>query len=181
LVENTWTATDCAGNTATYTQLVLVEDITPPLFSETPPDLTVNCASEVPGDPGITATDNCGETIQVFFEQIGLPQVCESTGQVTNIWTAVDCAGNTAVHTQTVLIDDLDAPEFSNLPGDLTVTCADEVPGDQGITALDNCGQPIEVEFNQTGFPLDCAGHGTITNTWTASDCAGNTFSYTQT
>ena len=181
LVENTWTATDCAGNTATYTQLVLVEDITPPLFSETPPDLTVNCASEVPGDPGITATDNCGETIQVFFEQIGLPQVCESTGQVTNIWTAVDCAGNTAVHTQTVLIDDLDAPELSNLPGDLTVTCADEVPGDQGITALDNCGQPIEVEFNQTGFPLDCAGHGTITNTWTASDCAGNTFSYTQT
>ena len=178
-VTNTWTATDCAGNTATYSQIVTIDDNTAPVLSAYPANLTVACASQVPGNPGITATDNCGEPIQVSFVQSPLPS-CSGSGTVTNTWTATDCAGNTATWVQTVTIDDNTAPVFSATPGNTTVACEDDIPGAQGITATDNCGQPVSVVFSQTGLPLSYPNPSVVTNTWTATDCAGNTVTHTQ-
>jgi hypothetical protein len=179
-VTNTWVATDCAGNTASYTQTIIVQDEDDPVLSATPGDLTVSCLSNVPGDPGVTATDNCGEALSVIYTQSPLP-TCEGTGTVINTWTVVDCSGNSTTHIQTVTIDDADAPVLSAEPGDMTVTCGADVPGDPGITATDNCGASVDVVFSQTGLPLVCSGSGTVVNTWTVTDCAGNSTSHTQT
>ncbi len=179
VASNTWTATDCAGNTASYTQLVTIIDNTAPVFSASPPNLTFSCSSQVPGSQGITATDNCGGNIPVQFSQSPLPS-CSGQGTVINTWTATDCAGNTATIIQTITIDDNTAPVLSSQPANLSVACEDDVPGAQGITAGDNCGQAVTVVFTQTGFPIPYPNPGTITNTWTATDCAGNIKSYSQ-
>ncbi|MBK7408639.1 MAG: HYR domain-containing protein [Saprospirales bacterium] len=176
VVTNTWTAVDCAGNTEVYAQIIAVDDNDPPVFSAYPVDLTVTCISDVPGDPGITASDNCGGSIDVVFTQ-NLPGSC--TGVATNTWTSVDCAGNTATYTQVVTISDNVPPVFSAYPASLTVSCASQVPGNQGVTGIDNCGGPVSVAYSQSPIP-PCAGQGLVTNTWTATDCAGNTATWMQ-
>jgi len=179
-VTNTWTATDCAGNTETYSQIVTLSDNVPPVFVSPPADLTVTCASQVPGDPGVEATDNCGGAVSVTFQQGPAPS-CPGDGVMTNTWTATDCAGNTATWIQTVTIDDNTPPVLSSQPGNLTVACAADIPGNQGISATDNCGGPVNVDFSQTGFPIPYPNPGLIINTWTATDCAGNSASWSQT
>ncbi len=178
-VTNTWTATDCAGNIASYVQTITIDDNTLPVLSATPADITVDCAANIPNDPGITATDNCGETLTVTFVQSAVP-ACPGDGTVTNTWTATDCAGNIASHVQTITIDDNTPPVLSATPADVTVDCAANIPNDPGITATDNCGEILTVTFTQSAAP-SCSGDGTVTNTWTATDCAGNIASYVQT
>jgi hypothetical protein len=178
-VTNTWTATDCAGNITVYEQQVTIEDTTPPVFSQEPQHIIVACLDDVPGDPGVTATDNCGEVLSVQFQQSALP-ACAGQGLIVNTWTVTDCAGNTATHIQEVTIDDNTPPVLSITPPNQTVNCESLVPGDPGVTATDNCGGQVDVTFTQTGLPLTFPNPDPVINTWTATDCAGNTVSYTQ-
>lgn len=177
-VTNTWTVSDCAGNLTTHSQTITIDDDQAPVLSNEPAAITVDCVADIPGSQGITATDNCGESLWVQFSQSSLPN-CPGQGMVTNTWTATDCAGNTSTHTQTVTIADQQGPAFSSLPADLTVECVDEVPGNPGLSATDNCGEAIGVVFNQSSLPT-CPGQGVVTNTWTATDCAGNTSTHVQ-
>ena len=40
-VTNTWTVTDCAGNTTSHIQTITIEDTMAPVLSEMPMDITV--------------------------------------------------------------------------------------------------------------------------------------------
>jgi hypothetical protein len=47
-----WTLTDACGNTATYTQIINVDDKTGPVFTHPPaPLIEVDCVSEIPEAP----------------------------------------------------------------------------------------------------------------------------------
>ena len=66
-IVRTFTATDDAGNSASATQTITVQDTTAPEFTFVPADYTVEC-SDMPMDDA-TAADNCGEvTIEVSSE-----------------------------------------------------------------------------------------------------------------
>ena len=178
-ITNTWTVEDCVGNVTTHVQIVTIDDNIPPVLSATPADITVMCLADVPGDPGITATDNCGEDLVVTFTQ-SAAGACPGDDVLTNTWSVTDCAGNVTTYVQTITIDDTTAPVLSAMPADLTVMCQFDIPGDPGVTATDNCGETLTVAFMQS--PLDpCVGSGTVTNTWSVTDCAGNTTVYMQT
>ena len=138
-INRTWRATDASGNATYCLQTIIVQDNIAPVLSTMPSDTTVTCLSDVPGDPGVTATDNCGETLTVMYSQSAAP-MCVGDGTVTNTWTVMDCAGNVTTHEQVVTIDDNIAPVLSSMPSDTTVTCLSDVPGDPGVTAMDNCG-----------------------------------------
>ena len=65
MIVRTFTATDDAGNSATASQTITVQDTTAPEFTFVPADYTVECSDEMPMDDA-TASDNCGEvTIEV--------------------------------------------------------------------------------------------------------------------
>ena len=142
-------------------------------------DITVECAADVPGDPGVTAMDNCGEVLTVMYSQSALG-MCPGDDEVTNTWTVTDCAGNTTTHIQTITIEDTMAPVLSEMPMDITVECASDVPGDPGVTAMDNCGETLTVIYSQSALGM-CPGDDEVTNTWTVTDCAGNTTTHIQT
>lgn len=73
------------------------------------------------------------------------------------------------------------APVFVEaLPQDLIIACDSEIPLEETLTALDNCGGAT-VSFDEQTAIGDCIGNYEITRTWTATDDCGNNMVHTQT
>ena len=177
VIVRTFTATDDAGNSASATQTITVQDTTAPEFTFVPADYTVECSDEMPMDDA-TASDNCGEvTIEVSSETIAGDAAGNYT--IVRTFTATDDAGNSASATQTITVQDTTAPEFTFVPADYTVECSDEMPMDDA-TASDNCGE-VTIEVSSETIAGDAAGNYVIVRTFTATDDAGNSSSATQT
>ena len=184
-INRTWTATDCAGNETSYTQVITVEDTSEPeLTGDLPPDVTVEC-DNIPDAAVLTVTDNCGNDIPIQYEEVitGQDDGCAAEYTITRTWTVEDCAGNITSHTQVITVIDSSAPTFtSQLPGDVTVEC-DSVPDAPTIEGTDNCDDNAQVSFNESisGQDDGCAANYVITRTWTITDCAGNSSEHVQT
>ena len=141
-ITRTWKVTDCAGNTATDSQTVEIEDLTDPII-EVADGFTVECPDEWSfNDP--TFSDTCDDkpelTIVSTVEDL---DECD-LGTVTRTWKVTDCAGNTATTSQTVTIEDNTAPTFTSVPGELLLECDQEVP-DVNATATDTCDDEVTV------------------------------------
>ena len=177
VIVRTFTATDDAGNSASATQTITVQDTTAPEFTFVPADYTVECSDEMPMDDAV-ASDNCGEvTIEVSSETTA----GDAAGNyvIVRTFTATDDAGNSASATQTITVQDTTAPEFTFVPADYTVECSDEMPMDDAV-ASDNCGE-VTIEVSSETTAGDAAGNYVIVRTFTATDDAGNSASATQT
>jgi ribosomal protein S26 len=101
-------ATDACGNTATCSQVITVNDQTPPTFN-CPPALTVTCASQVPApNPGgITGSDNCGGSPTItFVSDVTTNQTCVNKYTLTRTYRATDVCGNSATCTQLITVND---------------------------------------------------------------------------
>ena len=85
----------------------------------------------------------------------------------------------TARSTQTIIVQDTTAPEFTSIPADYTSECSDDLILDDA-TASDNCGE-VTIEVSSETIAGDCAGNYTVVRTFTATDDAGNSTSATQT
>jgi hypothetical protein len=91
----TWTARDAFGNTTTATQIVTVNDTTPPVFTHVPPPVTITTCTGA--DIGrAQARDACGVTVTN-----DAPAKFPLGGTVVT-WTARDGAGNVGQVTQRV-------------------------------------------------------------------------------
>ena len=105
ILTRTWEAKDVCGNTVKHTQVITVEDTTPPVFvGSLPQNIKVSCAT-IPTAAVLTATDACGAATVVFVET-KTAGLCEETGYViTRVWTATDACGNKVVHTQVITVE----------------------------------------------------------------------------
>ncbi|MGA1842633.1 MAG: hypothetical protein ACMUIU_18615, partial [bacterium] len=135
---------DGNGGTCTSSVSVTVNDTIPPTLSATPGDVTVECDA-VPDAASITATDNCDDDVPVVYNEVRTDGDCADNYTLTRTWTATDDCGNEASHTQTITVQDTQAPTFNeDLPSDATVEC-DAVPDAASITATDNCDDDVPV------------------------------------
>ncbi|MBI1782772.1 MAG: T9SS type A sorting domain-containing protein [Sphingobacteriales bacterium] len=179
-VTRTWTATDACGNTSSKSQLITVNDVTPPVLSAAPANVTVKCASDVPAAAVLTATDNCGGVPSVTSSDVKTPGSCINKFTVTRTWTATDACGNTSTKSQLITVNDDVAPVLSAAPANVTVKCAGDVPAAAVLTATDNCGGVPSVTSSDVKTPGCCINKFTVTRTWTATDACGNTSSKSQ-
>ena len=76
-------------------------------------------------------------------------------------------------------MQDTTSPEFTFVPADYTVECSDDMPMEDAM-ASDNCGT-TDLSVAAETTPGDCAGHYTITRTFTAVDDCGNSSQAVQT
>ncbi len=183
VIMRTWTATDDCGNVTTYTQTINIPpDDTPPVLSDMPADLNLICTDAIPPADEVTATDDCIDPIEVVFEETEDMGVCPEPRIITRTWTATDACMNEATYTQTITIaPDVTPPVLSDMPADLNLTCADEIPPADPITATDDCTDPQEVVFEEVDDMGVCPDPRIITRTWTATDECMNETTYTQT
>src|SRR5262249_54259227 len=101
--------------------------------------LTVQCLSEVPAAPTVTALDNCDGNVAVSFSESATGTDCNKT--ITRTWSAVDTCGNPVSFTQTITVHDDTLPTVTagaSSPCHPTVALA-EAAAIAATTASDNC------------------------------------------
>src|SRR5207249_3428250 len=92
-------------------------------------------------------------------------------------YMASDSCSNSTSCTQTIRVNDTNAPVITRCPANVTVSCASQIPppDDAGVVASDNCGGPVTVTHGpDTITPGSCPGKYTVTRTYTASDSCSN-------
>ncbi|AOC96140.1 hypothetical protein BB050_03050 [Flavobacterium anhuiense] len=192
---NTWTVKDDCGNTsATFTQVITIQDTTAPTWTTAPTALNVTL--ECSDTAGLataqaqfpTASDLCDADVLNITKVSGqfvASQGCGNAGTYTNTWTVKDdCGNSSATFTQVITIQDTTAPTWTTAPTALNVTleCSDSAglatAQAQFPTASDLCDADVSNIIKVSGqFVVSegCGNAGTYTNTWTVKDDCGNT------
>ncbi len=179
----TYTATDVAGNTASCSFTVTVNDLQAPEFSA-PADTVLATA------PGLcsailnytlpSAIDACDGTLPVMaVNNAQAPGSTFPIGTTTVLLRATDSAGNITEHSFTVTVQDEEAPLIV-CPSDISVPSGSSLCGAHVSyampTAMDNCATGVAVtnsdpaQASDSLFPL-----GVTIVQLEASDNSGNT------
>jgi len=173
VLERTWTATDDCGNSTSYTQqIALNPDLTKPVLSGVPSDISADCGS-IPAAALVTAMDDCDGAVMVILNETYGPGPDECR-TINRTWTATDAAGNSISATQIITVLDNLAPNLVGVPNNLNLNCGEPTPAPPLVIAVDNCDASVSVMFNES------VSGNVITRTWTASDACGNTVSASQ-
>jgi gliding motility-associated-like protein len=183
-ITRTWTAIDICDNTVIETQVITIEDTTPPSFT-LPPDVTMECDID-PDDLNITGEvtdgiDNCDPSVgnAIYSDSISIDDPCTGAAIIFRTWYLVDGCGNDTSAVQIITLEDTTPPGFT-VPSDITLEC-DIDPNDLAFTGevtdeSDNCDSSIgEATYTDQILPnTPCVGALIIMRTWSLSDGCGN-------
>ncbi|MBK7094703.1 MAG: HYR domain-containing protein [Saprospiraceae bacterium] len=186
----TWTATDNCGNTDIRSQVITVQDITDPVLTGVPADVTVEC-HQVPAVAAVTASDNCDTNVDILFSEVRADGVCPNTYVLTRTWTATDNCGNDAVGVQIITVEDNIAPDLTACTNslDLIYECSG-VAGNEAAAdawdaaniaylqscATDLCGAvTVTSNYSFANLSDGCGETGTMIVTYTVKDLCDNT------
>jgi hypothetical protein len=162
---------------AMCTQIITITDEVSPWFTSFPEDVVVECSmansEEALGAyldanvPFPTAEDNCSAvSFDVVWEYL-TDFDCPVTGMCYKHITISDACGNSVTQSLTVTIIDTEGPVFESFEEEILVSCLEEVPGPQDLTAIDECsGLEIEVEIFESNT-------GELTDTCNLSTAVG--------
>ena len=176
----TFSVLDNSGNTANCTQTISLLDNTEPVITFSP-DVTLVCQAINEEIAKPTVEDNCGK-FAFFFEDDVLEdgpclQIIDRTWEVLNICTGTRVSDNVKITLQ----NDTNLPEFSGIPVEITVNCADPFPGFITPTVTDLCDTDLQIEFTTIEEEDNCPSIRNISRTYIATDDCGNTNAFTQT
>ncbi|MEZ4954902.1 MAG: SdrD B-like domain-containing protein [Saprospiraceae bacterium] len=166
-----WTASDCCGNTDSLFFTIIVQDMTGPVLTGVPADVTVDCEN-VPAIAIVTAEDACSGSTPVVFSETVIGDSTSGCFYLRRTWTATDSCGNTTSDSQGILVQDFVPPVLFNVPPSGVADC-ENIP-DAMVTAIDNCDGDIPVTLTET---LTTDSNGCVLlveRRWTAIDGCGN-------
>lgn len=179
VITRTWTYTDNCGNTGTASTTITIIDTQAPVLDPAPADVTVECIGDVPAMTNLNWTDNCDGAGTVAGTDTPIAGG-NCGGTITRTWTYTDACGNVATATQTITVNDTQAPVLDPAPADVTVECIGDVPAMTNLNWTDNCDGAGVVAGTDGPLTGGACG-GTITRTWTYTDACGNVATVTQT
>ena len=181
VITRTWTAEDECGGISTCSQTITVEDTEAPVPPAAPDPLTLQCADQVPSAEELTAQDNCSGPITSVPTEVRVDGDCPNSFVITRTWTFTDECDNVSSVSQTITVEDTEAPVPPTAPDPVTVQCEDEVPTPEELTAQDNCSGPIIGVPSDEITPGDCPNNYIVRRTWTFTDECENVSSVSQT
>ena len=174
-----WTATDECNNVTTHTQVITVQDTIAPVVTSSS-SMSVDCdgngnlddlATWLASNGGATASDACSGDVTWTDNFDGFEGIC---GSVTVIFTATDCAGNSANTSATFTINTQPIVVFC--PMNVTPICDTDFEGQfaawiAGFTYSGGCGALTATDLS--GYMLPAAGQ-TLTITFEVTDECGS-------
>ncbi len=181
---NTFTMTDACGNiSAVYTQLITLEDNTPPNIIA-PPVAVILC-TDIP-NPSLTGTatasDNCGTVSITYSDALPVVGTCAGSTKIVRTWKATDSCGNSSTAQQNILTQDVFPPTITTQAQNQTVECDGSgnvialnnwLAAHGGAVATDACGA-VNWTNNFTTLSDLCGSTGAAIVTFTAADDCGN-------
>ena len=181
-IERTYQALDQCGNSATCVQLITVSDTIPPMIV-CPQDITVECSNDIPpaNVESVSASDNCGSVNVMLVNEDSINVVCANRYTLVRTYQASDECQNTSTCIQVIEVSDNTPPELT-CPPNTTVSNGDDTsPANTGMpVAVDDCGTPPVVTFNDITVEGNCPNDYTIIRFWEATDECNNASSCTQ-
>ncbi|MGM0666029.1 MAG: gliding motility-associated C-terminal domain-containing protein [Bacteroidota bacterium] len=173
-----YSVSDACGNSINVQHVITVDDITDPVISNCPEDITVS-ADPVTCDATVswtepTATDNCS---LAAFTASHTPGTTFAQGTSTVTYTATDDCGNTTICTFDINVIDDEPPVITACANDRTLSadnnCEALVPDlTTEVAAYDNCSPAIVVsQLPSAGTAISA---GTTQVTLTVTDGSGN-------
>ena len=184
----TLTVTDVNGNVSTCTFTMNFVDVTGPVISGCPGNITVftglgrtTCNQVATWIPP-TATDACIHLATQTQPITGnfAPGATFPIGVTTVTYTATDVAGNTSTCSFTVTVVDNTRPLIANCPANVSVntgvgrTTCDQTATWTEPTATDNCTASASLVRTRSHAPGATFPVGTTVITYTFTDAAGN-------
>lgn len=173
-----WTVTDKVGYTGNCTQTVVVKDVSAPVFTGVPANVTVSC-SGIPAAANPAVTDPCGSAVTVTLAEVSTKGTDANKAayynySITRTWTATDASGNTATAKQVITVTDNTAPVIT-VPASINVSNDANVCGATvvySVSASDNCNSPVTITYSKNSNTLFATGSTVVTVT--AKDITGN-------
>jgi multisubunit Na+/H+ antiporter MnhC subunit len=169
-----WTYTDASGNSESQTQLVTINDATPPVPDAVVlADITAECEVAEADVPVPTATDNCAGVISITTDA-DFPITAQGTTVIT--WTFTDGNDNSTMLSQNIIINDNTVPVPDDIVlDDITAECEVLATDVIAPTASDNCSGTV-IGITDAVFPITTS----TTITWTYTDANGNSQTQSQ-
>lgn len=176
----TWTAYDDCDQTATVSATVTLEDVAPPTIALRGEDpVVIPVGTGVYEEAGAEVMFGCG--LGTAEALVGGDVVDENlAGTYVVTYDATDACGQ-AADTVTRTVHVVAPPTFTNVPDDLTLSCAMADPTQTLMAWLNsaeaqadpNCGE-VEVASDIVGLAEACSDDGwTLEVRWTATDECG--------
>ena len=179
----TYTFTDCAGLTSTWTFTYNIIHVTPPVIPVSDSFMVVQCIGDTVTHTPPSVTDVCGNAITPIRTNTSVGNNCALT--FTASYKYIDCSGLSSTWNFVYRVHD-STPPVLIIPYSTSVECSAVPPvGLPGsLSATDNCSTPV---ISYLG--ADSVGYGgpgacsqfTIHRTWRATDNCGNSTTLTQT
>ncbi|MEP6645568.1 MAG: HYR domain-containing protein [Saprospiraceae bacterium] len=186
-------ATDASGNSASCSQIIIVNDNTAPVITFTDPLISnlsnggrfdVQCQGQDPnwdlpmlGANSVSVAENCGTATVVFNQVLQDQGNCPVDGYIILYrltWTATDACGNSSSKFVYMALVDHIAPILFNIPASITVNC-DEIPvPPSNVYATDECIDASLIQYSESPLTQGCQDGQIITRSWVASDQCGN-------
>ena len=113
----------------------------------------------------VSATSECGE-VKVEVEDKQFSGGC--IGTLVRTYKFTDDCGNEAKAEKYISLLDTEAPVFDDVPSNLAVSSAEEIPAAPELTATDNSGKPVKITMEEI------EKNKKIIRKWTATDQCGN-------
>jgi len=147
-VTRTWIATDAAGNTTEVSIVYWIVPANAPMFFEfIPASYTSEACDQAPEFGLPIPVNNCaiGDIMMAHEDEV-VDGACSSSYTVTRTWTATDDCGAEATCSQTVTIEDLEAPVFMTPPAAVEITCGEPMLV-ADPTVIDNCNGGVNLSY----------------------------------
>ncbi len=176
LMIRTWTGIDDCGNEVVAQQKITIPaDTEAPVFTYVPESSTVdNMEDMIFGTP--TCVDNCATISHLNIDFVDTPLI--GACGVVRIWTVSDMCGNLAQASQTLTIEDNEAPIIDESTFLIEQVCGFELDF-TNPTIYDNMGE-VDIVITDNQLENNCTGLPELTRTWTVTDMCGNVSSFTQ-
>ncbi len=174
---------DSSNNKSTITQTIIINDTTAPSF-DAPANVTIDCSISLDSllvlgtvDSSILM-DNCGGEIDtlIYTDITFSSGGCLANDSIQRIWILTDESGNESRDTQYITKIDTIGPVFNmTLLSLADISCSDDLPATQILTASDNCsGAIVTIDTIPPVSPPNFCFDFEITYRYTAMDNCGN-------
>jgi len=152
IITRTYSVTDDCGNQILVTQQISIGDAILPTASN-PAPIAVQCSGDVPlPDPLVVTdeSDNGAIPVVTFESEVSDGLSCPET--ITRTYRVTDDCGNFIFVTQTITVNDTQAPVFAAPPASFAVECIGDVPAMINLGWTDNCDGAGTVAGNDVSF-----------------------------